>query len=86
MVKSRLCRNFVRPFALGLIWAFISAQVLAPVFTSLTTAKLQALNAKIAIEEKPARDVAKRHLEALGAAPKADSRTSPWPLRKTGLL
>lgn len=77
VVKSRLCRSFVRLFALGLIWAFTSVQALAPVFTSLTTAKLQALNAEIAIEEKPARDVAKRYLDALGAAPKAGSRTSP---------
>jgi len=52
------------------------AEVLHPVFGSLTTAKLQALNAEIVIEEKPARDVAVRYLDGLRAA-KAGSRTSP---------
>lgn len=41
-------------------------KALAPVFNSLTMAKLQALNAEIAIEEKPARDVAARYLSDLG--------------------
>ena len=52
------------------------AQALDPVFRSLTAAKLQALNAEIAIEEKPARDVATRYLDELGKT-KAGSRTSP---------
>jgi osmoprotectant transport system substrate-binding protein len=45
------------------------AKALSPVFASLTAAKLQALNAEIAIEEKPARDVAGRYLEGLSARP-----------------
>jgi osmoprotectant transport system substrate-binding protein len=52
------------------------AQVLNPVFSSLTTAKLQALYAEIDIEEKPARDVAGRYLDKL-AGVKPGSRTSP---------
>jgi osmoprotectant transport system substrate-binding protein len=52
------------------------AQVLAPVFGSLTMAKLQVLNAEIAIEEKQARDVAKRYLDGL-AGSKTGPRTSP---------
>jgi osmoprotectant transport system substrate-binding protein len=45
------------------------ARALGPVFASLTMAKLQALNAQIAIEEKPARDVAGRYLEGLTPRP-----------------
>ncbi len=52
------------------------AQALAPVFGSLTTEKLQALNAEIAIEEKQARDVARRYLDDLTGS-KAGPRTSP---------
>jgi len=52
------------------------AQALAPVFGSLTMAKLQALNAEIAIDEKMPRDVARRYLHAL-AGSKAGPRTSP---------
>jgi osmoprotectant transport system substrate-binding protein len=55
-------------------------KALAPVFGSLTTSKLQALNAEIAIEEKPARDVALRYLDSLGSrsgASKAGPRVSP---------
>jgi osmoprotectant transport system substrate-binding protein len=52
------------------------AQALAPVFSSLTTAKLQALNAEISIDEKTPREVAKRYLDDLGG-PKAGPRTSP---------
>ena len=52
------------------------AQVLAPVFSSLTMAKLQALNAEIAIEEKQARDVARRYLDDL-ASSKTAPRASP---------
>jgi len=42
------------------------AKALAPVFSSLTLAKLQALNAEIAIEEKPALEVARRYLAEAG--------------------
>jgi osmoprotectant transport system substrate-binding protein len=52
------------------------AQALAPVFSSLTTAKLQALNAEISIDEKTPREVAKRYLDDLGGS-KASPRTSP---------
>ncbi|WP_243370122.1 ABC transporter substrate-binding protein [Microvirga solisilvae] len=51
-------------------------QALAPVFASLTTAKLQSLNAEIVVEEKTPQDVARRYLDTLGkAAP--GPRTSP---------
>ena len=39
---------------------------LARVFGSLSMSKLQALNAQIAVEGQPARDVAKRYLEQEG--------------------
>jgi osmoprotectant transport system substrate-binding protein len=42
------------------------AQTLARVFGSLTLTRLQALNAQIAVEGQPARDVAKRYLEQEG--------------------
>jgi osmoprotectant transport system substrate-binding protein len=35
----------------------------------LSTAKLQALNAEIVVEERPARDVAARYLNELGRRP-----------------
>lgn len=41
------------------------AQALAPVFGSLTTAKLQALNAEVVVEEKTPQEVAQRYLETL---------------------
>jgi osmoprotectant transport system substrate-binding protein len=41
------------------------AKALSPVFASLTTAKLQALNAEIAVNERSARDVAERYLKEL---------------------
>ncbi|MEZ0169061.1 hypothetical protein [Microvirga sp. TS319] len=44
------------------------ARTLNPVFRSLTTAKLHALDAEITIEEKPERDVATRYLDGLGSA------------------
>nr|WP_244510414.1 glycine betaine ABC transporter substrate-binding protein [Microvirga guangxiensis] len=52
------------------------AQALAPAFSSLTTTKLQALNAEIAIEDKQARDVARRYLDDL-AGSRTGPRTSP---------
>lgn len=52
------------------------AEALHPVFASLTMGRLQALNAEIAIEGKPARDVAARYLDELRGA-KADPRPSP---------
>ena len=45
------------------------AQVLAPVFSSLTTARLQALNAEISIDEKEPGDVARRYLDHLAGSP-----------------
>jgi len=45
------------------------AKALAPVFASLTTAKLQALNAEIVINERTARDVAERYLNELRRRP-----------------
>jgi osmoprotectant transport system substrate-binding protein len=39
------------------------------VFASLTTAKLQALNAEIVVDERPARDVAERYLNQLHHRP-----------------
>ena len=45
------------------------ARALAPVFGSLTMAKLQAMNAEIAIEDKPSREVAERYLQELGSKP-----------------
>jgi osmoprotectant transport system substrate-binding protein len=42
------------------------AQALARVFGSLSLTRLQALNAQIAVEGQPARDVAKRYLEQEG--------------------
>jgi osmoprotectant transport system substrate-binding protein len=42
------------------------AKALGPVFRYLTTARLQALNAEIVIEEKQARDVAGRYLDEIG--------------------
>jgi osmoprotectant transport system substrate-binding protein len=42
------------------------AQTLSKVFGSLSMSKLQALNAQIAVEGQPARDVAKRYLEQEG--------------------
>ena len=45
------------------------ARALAPVFGSLTMARLQAMNAEIAIEDKPAREVAERYLRELGRRP-----------------
>jgi osmoprotectant transport system substrate-binding protein len=45
------------------------AKALNPVFASLSTAKLQALNAEIAVNERPARDVAERYLNELGRRP-----------------
>ncbi len=41
------------------------AKALAPVFASLSTAKLQSLNAEIVVEEKPAEEVARRYLDNL---------------------
>lgn len=52
------------------------AQALAPVFGSLTTAKLQSLNAETAVEEKPPHEVAERYLDTFRNA-KAGPRTSP---------
>ncbi len=45
------------------------AKALNPVFASLSTARLQALNAEIVVEERPARDVAARYLNELGRRP-----------------
>jgi osmoprotectant transport system substrate-binding protein len=45
------------------------AKALNSVFASLSTAKLQTLNAEIAVEERPARDVAARYLNELGRRP-----------------
>ena len=45
------------------------AKALNGVFASLSTAKLQALNAEIAVEERPARDVAERYLNQLHRRP-----------------
>jgi osmoprotectant transport system substrate-binding protein len=45
-------------------------KALSAVFASLSTAKLQALNAEIAVDEKPARDVAQRYLNELGQRPR----------------
>jgi osmoprotectant transport system substrate-binding protein len=42
------------------------AQALSRVFGSLNLTKLQALNAQIAVEGQPARDVARRYLEQEG--------------------
>lgn len=39
---------------------------LAPVFESLTLTRLQALNARIVVEGRPVRDVAREHLRSLG--------------------
>jgi osmoprotectant transport system substrate-binding protein len=44
-------------------------KALAPVFSSLSTAKLQALNAEIVINERPAREVAERYLNELHRPP-----------------
>ncbi len=44
-------------------------RALAPIFTSLTMAKLQAMNAEIAIEDKPPREVAERYLREVGSKP-----------------
>ncbi|HZH11195.1 MAG TPA: glycine betaine ABC transporter substrate-binding protein [Microvirga sp.] len=52
------------------------AQALAPVFGSLTTAKLQSLNAEIVVEEKAPQEVAQHYLDTLMNA-KAGPRTSP---------
>jgi osmoprotectant transport system substrate-binding protein len=51
-------------------------QALAPIFSSLTTAKLQSLNAEIVIEEKSPQDVAQRYLDTLMST-KPGPRTSP---------
>jgi len=42
------------------------APALAKVFATLTMSRLQSLNAQIAVEGKPARDVAKAYLEGQG--------------------
>ncbi len=44
-------------------------KALAPIFASLSTAKLQALNAEIVINERSARDVAERYLNELHRRP-----------------
>jgi osmoprotectant transport system substrate-binding protein len=44
-------------------------KALAGAFASLSMAKLQALNAEIFIDEKPARDVAERYLNQLHRRP-----------------
>jgi osmoprotectant transport system substrate-binding protein len=41
--------------------------VLQPIFASLTEQKLQQLNAKIAVEGEPAKDVARSYLKSIGA-------------------
>jgi osmoprotectant transport system substrate-binding protein len=46
------------------------AKVLSTVFASLSMAKLQALNAEIVVDEKPARDVAERYLNELSQRPR----------------
>jgi osmoprotectant transport system substrate-binding protein len=45
------------------------SKALNGVFASLSTAKLQALNAEIVVEERPARDVAERYLNQLHRRP-----------------
>jgi osmoprotectant transport system substrate-binding protein len=45
------------------------SRALAGVFASLSTAKLQALNAEIVVDERPARDVAERYLNQLHRRP-----------------
>lgn len=46
------------------------SKALAGVFASLSTAKLQALNAEIVVDERPARDVAERYLNQLHRRPR----------------
>jgi osmoprotectant transport system substrate-binding protein len=45
------------------------SKALSGVFASLSTAKLQALNAEIVVDERPARDVAERYLNQLHRRP-----------------
>jgi osmoprotectant transport system substrate-binding protein len=45
------------------------AQTLSRVFSSLSLTRLQALNAQIAVEGQPAREVARRYLEQQGLLP-----------------
>jgi len=47
----------------------VIAKALAPVFGSLSMARLQALNAEIMVEGKPAREVAARYLQQVGMRP-----------------